>query len=64
MICVSLICFLTVLCVFSTCVSANFLGQSRLGQIGNFSSRIGKKNTFWHWDWGSNSAPKFANREP
>ena len=21
-------------------------------QIGNFLSRIGKKHTFWHWEWG------------
>ena len=49
-------------CFFSTdtCTSVVFLGPSRLGQIGNFSSGIGKKNIFFGiW----NSAPNSGDRE-
>ena len=36
-----------------------------LGQIGNFSSEIGKKkHTFWHWEWGRISAPKSGDQGP
>ena len=34
-----------------------------LDQIGNFSTRIGKKKHIF-WDWGRISAPNFGDREP
>ena len=33
-------------------------------QIGNFFLELGKKHTFWHWEWGRISAPKSGDREP
>ena len=29
-----------------------------------FCLELGKKHTFWHWEWGRISAPKLGDREP
>ena len=29
-----------------------------------FLSRIGKKHTFWQWEWGRISAPNSGDQEP
>ena len=38
--------------------------KEKKSQIENFLSGIGKKHTFWHWEWGLISAPKSGDREP
>ena len=32
--------------------------------LGIFCLELGKKHTFWHWEWGRISAPKSGDREP
>ena len=32
--------------------------------MGIFCLELGKKHTFWHWEWGRISAPKSGDREP
>ena len=49
---------------FSPEASVVFWDQVDFGQIGNFSSGIGKKHTFWHWEWGRISTPNPGDREP
>ena len=33
-------------------------------KLGIFCLELGKKHTFWHWEWGRISAPKSGDREP
>ena len=33
-------------------------------RLGIFCLELGKKHTFWHWEWGRISAPKSGDREP
>ena len=44
--------------------TCSFPEPNTLGQIGNFLSELGKKYTFWLWEWGRISAPNFGDREP
>ena len=30
----------------------------------DFFVELGKKHTFWHWEWGQILAPKSGDREP
>ena len=32
--------------------------------LGIFCLELGKKHTFWHWEWGRILAPKSGDREP
>ena len=32
--------------------------------LGIFCLELGKKHTFWHWEWGRIPAPKSGDREP
>ena len=41
-----------------------FWGGGGGGSNWDFFSGIGKKHTFWHWEWGRISAPKSGDREP
>ena len=38
--------------------------KKKFFQIGIFCLELGKKHTFWHWEWGRISAPKSGDREP
>ena len=53
------ICFVTVLMDIFNRYIFSFLGPSRLGQIGNFSSEIGKKTYVLALGLGPNFGPKF-----
>ena len=33
-------------------------------KLGIFCLEMGKKHTFWHWEWGRISAPKSGDGEP
>ena len=41
-----------------------FLNQTYLVRLGIFQLELGKKHTFWLWEWGRISAPNFGDREP
>ena len=43
---------------------AVFLNQTHLVRLGIFHLELGKKHTFWLWEWGLISAPNFGDREP
>ena len=43
---------------------AVFLNQTHLVRLGIFHIELGKKHTFWLWEWGRISAPNFGDREP
>ena len=43
---------------------AVFLNQTHLVRLGIFHLELGKKHTFWLWEWGRISAPNFGDREP
>ena len=41
-----------------------FLNQTYLVRLGIFHLELGKKHTFWLWEWGRISAPNCGDREP
>ena len=42
-----------------------FLNQTHFVRLGIFHLElVGKKHTFWLWEWGRISAPNFGDREP
>ena len=41
-----------------------FLNQTHFARLGIFHLELGKKHTFWLWEWGRISAPNFGDREP
>ena len=41
-----------------------FLNQTHFVRLGIFHLELGKKHTFWLWEWGRISAPNFGDREP
>ena len=41
-----------------------FLNQTHFARLEIFHLELGKKHTFWLWEWGRISAPNFGDREP
>ena len=41
-----------------------FLNQTHFVRLGIFHLELGKKHTFWLWEWDRISAPDFGDREP
>ena len=50
--------------IYLTTTPDIFLNQTFLVRLGIFHLELGKKHTFWHWEWGRISAPNFGDREP
>ena len=50
--------------IYLTTTPDIFLNQTYLVKLGIFHLELGKKHTFWLWEWGRISAPNFGDREP
>ena len=50
--------------IYLTTTPNIFLNQTYLVRLGIFHLELGKKHTFWLWEWGRISAPNFGDREP
>ena len=50
--------------IYLTTTPDIFLNQTYLVRLGIFHLELGKKHTFWLWEWGRISAPNFGDREP